>query len=346
MQLKRSFASDNNAGVHSKVLEAIYKANTGHCIGYGDDPFTESALKTFEKHLGEEIEVYFVSTGTAANVLGLKAACKSYHSVICSEIAHLNIDECGSPENLCGCKLVTLPTDDGKITPEQIEPLMEVKGVPHHSQPGVVSITQPTELGVCYTPEEIKTLADFAHRNGMLLHMDGARISNAAAYLGLGLKEVTRDAGVDILSFGGTKNGIMVGEAVVFFNPDLQGTFKFIHKQGTHLVSKMRFLSVQFQALLEQNLWLDNAVHANRMARLLEKELSTIPCCRITQKVESNAVFAEIPEHYVNELRKHYFFYIWDTNGPVVRLMTSFDTREEDIYHFISTFNQIIQGQE
>jgi len=342
MQLMRSFASDNNSGIHPDILTAIQNANHDHCIGYGDDPYTESAKKTFKKVFGEDTEVFFVFTGTAANVLGLKAIADSYHSVICSEVSHLNIDECGAPENFIGLKLITVPSGDGKIFPYQIEPLLQVFGNEHHSQPAVISITQSTELGTVYRTDEIVALSDFAHSNNMYLHMDGARICNAAASLDCSLKDITNDAGVDVLSFGGTKNGMMIGEAVVFFNKDLSRNFKYIRKQGMQLGSKMRFISAQFEAFFEDKLWLNNAHHSNNMAHLLAEKLQEIPGCIVTQKVEANAVFLKIPRKVMEEIRKRFFFYILDEKEPVCRLMTSFDTTEEDIKTFINTLKTIM----
>ena len=234
----RSFASDNNAGVHPQVMEALAAANQGHVIAYGDDPYTERAVKKFREHFGKEVEVYFVFGGTGANVLGLKAATQSHHAIICAETAHINVDECGAPEKFTGCKLLSLSTPDGKLKASQMGPLLHDVGFEHHVQPRVISISQATEMGTIYTPREVKTLSSFAHDNGMLLHMDGARIANAAASLGVKLKAITKDAGVDILSFGGAKNGMMYGEAVVFFDKKLAGDFKYTRKQGMHLPSE------------------------------------------------------------------------------------------------------------
>src|SRR5215213_11221065 len=252
---KRSFASDNNAGVHPEVINAITKANDGHVIAYGSDPITARAMELFQKHFGSDVAVYFVFGGTGANVLGLKAITQSHHAIFCAETAHVNVDECGAPEQFTGCKLITLPTPDGKLRVEQIKPLLHGIGVEHHVQPRVISISQATEMGTVYTKEELKTLADFAHDNNMRLHVDGARLANAAVALDATFREITADVGVDVLSFGGTKNGMMYGEAVVFFDKRLAGDFKYIRKQGMHLPSKMRFISAQFAALLSGDLW-------------------------------------------------------------------------------------------
>jgi threonine aldolase len=333
---KRSFASDNNAGVHPKVLEAIAAANEGHVVAYGDDPYTEAAIDLFREHFGKDVEVYFVFGGTGANVLGLKAITEPYHAITCAETAHINVDECGAPEKFTGCKLLSLPTKDGKITVDQIRPFLHVVGFEHHVQPRVISISQSTEMGTVYKPRELKKLSDFAHRNGMLLHMDGARIANAAASLKENLSSLTRDVGVDVLSFGGAKNGMMYGEAVIFFDRSLAHDFKYTRKQGTHLPSKMRFISAQFSALLSNDLWRENAAHANSMAKLLAQELGRIPLVELTQKVESNGVFARLPSKYIAALQKQYFFYVWNEQTSEARFMTSFDTTPQDINDFVA----------
>jgi threonine aldolase len=340
---KRSFASDNNAGVHPEVIEAIAAANDGHVVAYGDDPFTERAVKVFQKHFGKDIAVYFVFGGTGANVLGLKAITKSYEAVICAQTAHINVDECGAPENFTGCKLLSVPTPDGKLRIEDIKPFLHGVGFEHHVQPRVISVSQATEMGTVYTKSELKTLARFAHDHDMLLHVDGARIANAAVSLKASFKEITADVGVDVLSFGGAKNGMMYGEAVVFLNKKLGGDFKYIRKQGMHLPSKMRFISAQFEALLSGDLWRRSAAHANRMAQVLASELAKVPKIKLTQPVESNGVFAEIPAEYVEALQKKYFFYVWDEETSECRFMASFDTTEEDIRDFVSFVRKIVK---
>jgi threonine aldolase len=332
----RSFASDNNAGVHPKILRALDRANLGHVVAYGDDRYTEAAVSRFRELLGKNVEVFFVFSGTGANVLGLKAITQPHHAIICAATAHINVDECGAPERFTGCKLLSVPTADGKLRPADIKPLLHGIGVEHHVQPRVISISQSTEMGTVYGVEEIRTLADFAHQHNLLLHVDGARIANAAVSLKAKLSEITTDVGVDVLSFGGAKNGMMFGEAVVFFNGDLAPDFKFIRKQGMHLASKMRFIAVQFEALLTNGLWKKNAAHANRMARILARELAKIPSIEITQKVEANGVFAIVPRQFVPLLQKEYFFYVWTEATSEVRLMTSFDTTETDIRDFIA----------
>jgi len=334
MKPARSFASDNNAGVHPKVLRAISAANRGHVVGYGDDPYTAAALRKFQQHFGRDIEVFFVFNGTAANCLGLKALTDSYEAVICSEAAHIYTDECGAPERFTGCKLIPVPAPDGKLTLEAVRGAYHGIGDQHHVQPRVVSITQATEMGTIYQPSEIQALAQFAHQRKMFLHMDGARIANAAASLGLSLRQATRDLGVDVLSFGATKNGALGAEAVVLFNRKLAANFQYLRKQGMQLASKMRFISAQFDALLSNDLWLRNARHANRMARLLEREARRIPQVEIVYRVEANGVFAHIPRRAIARLQKRYFFYVWNEEESVVRWMCSFDTTERDIHQF------------
>ncbi len=339
----RSFASDNNSGVHPRIIEALIKANNGHAIGYGDDDYTRKAISKIETLFGPSASAYFVFNGTGANITGLLAATYSFSAIICSETAHINVDECGAPEKFIGCKLLTIPTTDGKLTPEAIKRHLHGFGDQHHAQPRVVSISQTTELGTLYKPSEIKALAGVAHQNGLFLHMDGARLSNAAASLGLSFKEFTTDCGVDFVSFGGTKNGLMYGEAVVFLNKSLGDSYKFIRKQGMQLASKMRYISAQFLEFLTDDLYLQNALHSNKMAKELASRIQGIPEITITQPVESNGIFAIVPPAAIEELRKHYFFYVWDEDKSEVRWMTSFDTTLEDIEGFISQLKQALK---
>ncbi|NOQ26222.1 MAG: aminotransferase class V-fold PLP-dependent enzyme [Bacteroidales bacterium] len=340
MNNKRGFASDNNSGVHPEILKAILEANEGHTVGYGDDIYTDRAKAKLHEHFGNDIDIYFVFTGTAANVLGLNAATRSWNSVICAETSHINEDECGAPEKFNGFKLLTVETPNGKLTIDLIQKHMKGFDFEHHSQPKIISITQSTEMGTVYTINEIKTLADFAHQNKMYLHMDGARIANAALALDSGFKEFTKDAGVDILSFGGTKNGMMYGEAILFLNKELGQDFKYIRKQGMQLASKMRFISAQFERYLSDNLWHENAKHSNKMAQLLAQQIKDIPQIKITQKVEANGVFAIVPPEIIPELKQEYFFYDWDEARSEVRWMTSFDTKEEDIIKFVELIKE------
>ncbi len=339
----RGFASDNNAGVHPEVLHALASANRGHVVGYGDDPYTRSAERLFRKHFGAGAEVFPVWNGTGANVLCLKALARSHQSVICSDLAHIQVDECGAPEAWTGCKLVPIATPDGKLTPRLAEAACQGVGDQHHVQPRVLSIAQSTELGTVYRPREVEALARFAHGRRMVLHMDGARISNAAASLGLTLRQATRDLGVDALSFGGTKNGLLGADAVVLFRKELVPDFKFLRKQGMQLASKMRFLSVQLEALLSNDLWRRNALHANRMAKALALRVKKIRGVRVVQNVEANGVFVQIPRRAIAPLRRKFFFYTWDEAASVVRWMCSWDTTEEDVDRFARAISEILR---
>jgi threonine aldolase len=335
MKPSRSFASDNNAGVHPEVLKSLAAVNQGHVVGYGDDLYTASAESLFRRQFGEDIAIFFVFNGTAANCLSLKALTKTYEAVICAEAAHIYVDECGAPEKLTGCKLIPIPTRDGKLTVDAVRKAYHGIGDQHHVQPRVISITQATEVGTIYRPNEIRALADFAHERQMFLHVDGARIANAAASLGKGLRECTRDSGVDVLSFGATKNGGMGAEAVVFFKAELAKEFKYYRKQGMQLASKMRYLAAQFEALFKDDLGLKNARHSNRMAQLLKRELSVVPNVKIVYPVEANGVFARIPARAIPKLLKRYFFYPWDIEQSIVRWMCSWDTTEDDVKKFV-----------
>ena len=336
----RSFASDNNAVVHPEVMEAMGRANQGHAVGYGDDLQTEGAVRKFREEFGADVEVFFVFNGTAANALSLQVLTRPFHAVLCPELSHIYTDECGAPEKLTGCKLIPLPAPGGKLTVETVAHAYHGIGDQHHVQPRVVSITQSTEMGTVYKPAEVEALARFAHERKMFLHMDGARISNAAAAQRLTLKQATRDLGVDVLSFGGTKNGLMGVEAVVFFRPELAEDFLFIRKQGMQLASKMRYMSAQMEALLTNDLWRRNAEHANGMARLLEQEVRKIPRVKIVYPVEANGVFAQIPREAIKKIQERYFFYVWSEEESVVRWMCSFDTTEDDVREFV----KFVQG--
>lgn len=342
MQIKRGFASDNNAGVHPRVWDALRSADHGHTVAYGNDVYTETAVGLFREQFGESAEVFFVFGGTGANVSALAAVTRPFEAIICAETAHINVDECGAPERFTNCKLIDLPTPDGKLRPEQIEPRLAGMGDQHHVQPRVVSVSQATEMGTVYTLEELKRLAEFAHGRGLLLHVDGARLANAAAHFGVSLQELTADAGVDVLSFGGTKNGMMYGEAVVFFRPELAEGFKFVRKQSAQLPSKMRFVAAQFTALLGSNLWRETAAHANRMAQALASALGEIPQVRLTQPVESNAVFAILPRESIPRVRERFFFYVWNEQTSEVRLMCSFDTTEEDVSELLEVIREAV----
>lgn len=341
---RKSFASDNYAGMHPDILKAITDANVHHVPAYGGDDETARAINKFKELFGEEASVYFVLNGTAANVLSLQAMTRSYHSVICAETAHIQMDECGAPEKMTGCKLMLVSTTDGKLTVSTIKRHLARVGDQHAVQPRVISISQSTEYGTVYTPEEVRVLADYAHQHDMYLHMDGARICNAVASLNTTFSALTCDVGVDVLSFGGTKIGMMMGEAVVILNQEFAKDFQFIRKQGMQLASKMRFISAQFHALLSNDLWRRNALHANQMATLLAEKLKALASneIKVTQLVQANAVFVLIPEKYIVKLQENFHFYVWDEKLSEARLMTSFDTSEEDINDFIHEVERLV----
>jgi len=340
---KRSFASDNNSGVHENILKALKEANKNDYIAYGDDPITKKAIRNFKNIFGDDIDIYFVMTGTGANVLGLKTILRSYNSVIATDFSHINVDEVGAVENNIGCKINLVPTEDGKLDIEKAKNLLHVKGVQHHSQPKAISISQTTEMGTVYSVNEIKEIAEFAHDNDMYLHMDGARISNAAVSLEKTFKEFTKDAGVDILSFGGTKNGMLMGEAVVFMNKSLGQDFKYLRKEGLNLYSKMRYLSAQFNEFFKNDLWYKNAAHANNMSQYLKKKVDNFDEVEITQNVDANAIFSRIPKDKIEKLQKEHFFYIWDNKKGIVRWMTSFQTKKKDIDRFIEILEKYLE---
>jgi len=343
MKPARSFASDNNAGVHPAVLKAITAANAGHVVGYGDDPYTASAVAKFREHFGRDIQVFFVFNGTAANVLSLSALAHSYEAVICTEAAHIYNDECAAPEKFTGSKLIPLVAPDGKLTVDLVKSAYHGIGDQHHVQPKVISLTQATEMGTVYQPDELRSLTRFAHDHNMFVHMDGARLANAAVSLNQTLREASRELGIDALSFGGTKNGLMGGEAVVFFDKQLERNFMFLRKQGMQLASKMRFIGAQFEALLSNHLWRTSAQHANRMAKILEREVRKIPRVEVVYPVEANGVFARLPRRAIAQLQKRYFFYVWNQEQSVVRWMCSFDTNEQDISDFVRYVAEVVR---
>jgi len=338
----RDFASDNNAGVHPDVLRAIAEANTGHVRAYGHDAYTEAAEAAFRAEFGAETSVFFVWNGTAANVLGLQAVTRPYNAVICAEGSHISVDECGAPERFTGCKLLTVSTRDGKLRPADLDALLTGLGDEHRVQPRVVSVTQATELGTVYRAGELRALADAAHVRGLLVHLDGARIANAAASLELPLRAVTADAGVDIVSFGGTKNGLLGAEAVLFLNGLAVPEFMYLRKQGTQLASKMRFLAAQLAALLRDELWRRNAAHANAMARRLAERVRELRRVRLTQPVEANGVFATIPPETIAPLQARRFFTVWNPGTSEVRWMTAWDTTEDDVDAFAADIREVV----
>ena len=337
----RSFTSDNNSGVHPRVMDAIIKANDNHAVGYGDDPWTEAATSKIQEVFGKDASPFFVFNGTGANSVALQAVTRPFNSILCAETAHINVDECGAPARMTGCAIVTISTTDGKLTPELIRPHLKNFGVCHHSQPKAVYISQVSELGTIYTIEEVKAIADLLHSYDMYLHMDGARLANACAYLNCTMRQVTVDAGVDILSFGGTKNGMMMGEAVVSFRPEITENLRFYRKQSAQLASKLRYLSAQFIPYLENNLWLENAMKANISAAKLADVLRQYPEIHFTQKIESNQLFFTIPAEALRKLQDKYFFYMWNEEINEARLVTSWDTSGEDIAEFEQSLKEI-----
>jgi threonine aldolase len=336
----RGFASDNYSGVHPEVLAALAAANEGHQVSYGEDDYTARLQQLMEEHFGEGIECFPVFNGTGANVLSLQSLLPRWGAVICASTAHINMDENGAPERIGGIKLLQVATADGKLTPELIDKEAWGWGDEHRAQPLAVSITQTTELGTCYTPEEVRAIAEHVHARGMKLHMDGARLANAAAHLDVPLRAFTRDAGVDILSFGGTKNGLLFGEVVVALNPQAADGLAYLRKMNMQLASKMRFMSAQFIALLEGDLWLRSASHANAMAARLRAGVESIPGVQLSQKTESNGVFAVLPAGVADRLRTSFRFYDWNEAAREVRWMCSFDTTEEDVDAFIAAIKR------
>jgi threonine aldolase len=337
----RGFASDNSATIHPAVLAAIARVNVGHTFGYGHDDYTLAVEARVAHAFAPDASAFFVFNGTGANVLSLRAACRRFEGVICAQTAHLNVDECGAPEAIAGLKLLTVPGVDGKLTPELVESQITRVGDEHAVQPHIVSISQCTELGTLYSLEETRALADLAHSHDLLFHVDGARLSNAAAALGVSLGEVVR--GVDVLSFGGTKNGLLGAEAVVILSPRLAHDFLYIRKQSMQLASKMRFLAAQFDALLSDDLWLRSAGHANAMASRLADRVGDIPALTITRPVETNAVFAILPPAITASLRRDYPFYVWDEAAGEVRWMCSWDTTEDDVDGFAAAVRDALE---
>lgn len=342
----RGFASDNYSGVHPEVLAAIAAANEGHQIAYGEDRYTTRLQEVFRTHLGDGVEAYPVFNGTGANVVGLQSMLPRWGAVIAASTAHINVDEGGAPEKVAGVKILNVPTDDGKLTADLIDLEAWGWGDEHRSQPLAVSITQSTELGTLYTPDEVRAIADHAHSHGMRLHMDGARIANAAAALDVPLRAFTRDAGVDVLSFGGTKNGAMLGEAIVVLDPEASSGLPYLRKLNMQLSSKMRFVSAQLIALLEDDLWLRNARHSNAMAQRLRSGVEagladgTIRGVGFTQRTQANGVFATLPAGVADRLRESFRFYDWDAARSEVRWMCSFDTTEADVDAFVAAISR------
>jgi threonine aldolase len=344
---ERHFASDNNAGAHPEVLAAIADANAGHVAGYGDERYTERAEKAFRALLGDDARVFFAFNGTGANVVALASALRPYHAIICPAGAHLAVDECAAYERFGAGKLIDVPVENGKLTPDDVERSVRGVGDQHHVQPGAISISQSTEVGTVYTVDELRALGAVARKHGLLFHVDGARIANAAASLRVDVRTMLVDTGVDVCTFGGTKNGMMFGEAIVFPNGHpAAGVLPFTRKQGMQLASKMRFVAAQFEALLCDGLWLRNAAHANAMARLLVARLRDLDdVVRLAYPVEANGVFAVLPAHAIEPLQRERRFYMWDADENVARWMTSWDTTEEDVHDFADAIWRIAPPQ-
>jgi len=338
----RSFGSDNNSGASPEIIEAIAAANSGSAIGYGDDPWTEKAEARFAEVFGEGSRTFMVLNGTGSNVLALSLASGHGQAVLCAEGAHIAVDETGAAEATVGCKVLPLATRDGKLQAEALSEALQVLGSVHQAQPSCLSLSQPTEVGTLYTPAEMRELIDIAHRAGLRVHMDGARIANAAVALGLDLAGVSSALGVDMLSFGGMKNGVAFGEALVVFDPELAGRAPFLRKALLQLDSKMRFISAQYEAYLSQNLWKRNATAANAAARRLASRLERMQGLELAYPVQANALFARLPPPAIDRLRAKYFFYDWE--GGLVRWMTSFDTTDEDVERFADAVAAALAG--
>ncbi len=338
----RHLASDNWSGVHPEVIAALAAVNSGHVPSYGADEYTAGAMQKLSAVFGERARAFFVFGGTASNVLGLQSITQPFNSVICAETAHIYTSECAAAEKHIGCKLSPVPTGDGKIDRDGIMRHLQGFGDAHSVQPAVVSIAQATEYGTVYSPDEIRLISAFAREHGLRLHMDGARLANAAAHLGVSLRDISGDAGVDVLSFGGTKNGLICGEAVVFFDPDLARNFEYRRMQGMQLSSKMRFIAAQFDALFTDDLWLRGASRANAMASLLAAGLEALAGIRITQRVQANEVFAIIPREHIAALQAVTHFSVWDEATSEARFVCSFDTTEQDIDFFLSAASRIL----
>jgi threonine aldolase len=342
---ERGFASDNYAGIHPEILDAMAKVNHGHQPAYGADEVTAELEMRMREHFGENAQVFPVFNGTGANVVALQSLTRRWEAVICAQTAHINVDEGGAPEKVAGLKLWTVPTSDGKLTPELIATQVFDTGFVHRAQQAVVTITQSTEMGTVYSPAEIKAIADYCHGQGLTLHLDGARISNAAASLGVPFRAFTTDVGVDIVSFGGTKIGAMLSEAVVVLNPEYATAVPFVRKTYMQLASKMRFISAQLLALLDNDLWLRNATHANAMAARLAEGVRSIPGVSITQPVQANAVFAVLPISVTERLQEDFHFYVWNHQTGEVRWMCAWDTTEADIDTFVAAIsNEMAAG--
>lgn len=360
--MKHSFGSDNHSGVHPLIMEAIVNENKNFKTAYGEDTYTQQVLKQLEDSLGGDCTAFFVFNGTGANIVAIQSFTSSYNSILAPITAHINVDECGAVEKITSARIIPLPSYDGKVKVKDVKNALYGFGFQHHAQPKILSISQPTELGTIYTLNEIKKLADLMHKNNCYLHIDGSRISNAAATLKMPIKEFTNNCGVDVLSFGGTKNGLLMGEAVVVFhrkentklnsygepccsaNKKAVETLMYYRKQATQLYSKSRFISAQFQAYLKDDLNIKLASQANKMAKYLAESIEDIKEIKLSKKVESNAVFAIIPQWLSEKLSEKHYFYVWDEITNEVRWMCSFNTTKDDIDCFVSDIKDIINA--
>ena len=340
--MKHSFGSDNHSGVAPEIMDAIIRTNSGFADAYGEDELTQKVETVFKQQFGPDTGVYLVLNGTGANILALKALTDSYNSILCPDTAHINVDECGAPEKLTGCKLIPLSSKDGKVTPESVKKELRGFGFQHHAQPKVLSISQPTEMGTVYIPAEIKELADLMHNHNGFLHIDGSRISNAAATLKMPVAQFTVAVGADALSFGGTKNGMLIGEVLLLFRKEHNENFLYIRKQAAQLYSKSRFMAAQFEAYLKDDLNIKMAGHSNAMAKYLEQQLIGISQVKITRSVDTNAVFAIIPPTLCEKLQDKHHFHIWDEATNEVRWMCSFNTTKEDIDLFVADIKALL----
>jgi len=338
----KSFASDNNSGIHPSIMQAIVDANQDHAVGYGDDEWTDSADAVFRQLFGEDVQPYYVFNGTGSNAVALQAMTHSFQSVICADTAHIYTDECGAAAKATGAVLKPVATPDGKLTPELIARELHGIGVQHHSQPQVISISQSTEMGTVYTVEELTALCDFAHAHNLYVHIDGSRLANACACLGVGLRELSRDCGADLLSLGGTKNGMMIGEAIIAFHPEWNERLMYYRKQSAQLYSKMRYISAQYIAYFQDDLWLQNALYSNAMAKYLADRIQNLPGVRFTQKVEANSLFLTLPPEAIRKMLEHYFFYIWNENANEIRLVCSWDITQADVTAFVERLKMIL----
>ncbi len=335
------FTSDNTSGVHKEIMQAMVDVNHGACKPYGNDEYCEQAEEEFRKIFGEDIKIFFTLNGTGANVLAIKSLLRLWEGTICSDVAHLHTDECGAPEANTGTKLLLYPAENGKLTTKAIEHYLHDMDNVHHSRPALISITQATEQGTIYSIDEIKAITELAHKHGIIVHMDGARISNAVAALDVDVVEMTKNAGVDVLSFGGTKNGLMMGEALIYFDTKLVQNFFRLRKQSFQHISKMRFIAAQFLAYFKDDLWIKNAKHANAMAQYFAQELDKIPTVKVSRKTEANAVFAIMPPQLIEKLQEVYYFYEFNPRIHEIRLMSSFATTKEDIDIFIEKAKEL-----